>query len=112
LAGENKTIVVRTGSEFCATFRRLEAVTDGLQARRIACERAGDAAGAEKAALEFAERCQELQDAILAELERHWAPMLLGGDATIPEFPDGWRLQFYGRLLRMDYDEREAFKGP
>lgn len=111
MAGDHKTIVVRTSTEFREVFRHLEAASDGTQARRNACEKAGDADGAEQAAIEFANQCQELQDAILDEVERHWAPFLLENDATIPNFPDTWRLQFYGRLLRLGYDEREAFKG-
>ncbi|MCA8911962.1 MAG: hypothetical protein KDB82_09670 [Planctomycetes bacterium] len=109
--GDKKTFIFRTSAEFLEKFRSLEGSTDALAARRTACEKAGDGDGASHAASQFSLECQQIQDAILDEIERHWASILLDDEAGTPDFPDNWRLQFFGRILRIEYTEREAYKG-
>ncbi len=91
-------------------FRQLDAWIDSACAQRSAHVDAGDAKGASRAAARNARYCHEINDLILDELERHWGPHVLESDGTVPDFPDNWRIFFFGRVLRIEYSERAAFK--
>lgn len=108
--GDEKTLIFRTGPEFQEAFRRLDRAIDAANAREAASVRAGKADRAGDAADESARLVQEMHDLILDEIERHWAAHMIDADARVPEFPDEWRVQFSGRIIRVNYDEREVFK--
>lgn len=109
--GDNKSMVFRTSAEFLRRFRELDGLIDAACARGETYKRKREPKNAGDAAVEHSELCQQMQDLILDEIERHWGPLLLDDDPTRPEFPDDWRLQFFGRLLRISYRERAAYKG-
>jgi hypothetical protein len=109
--GENKSLIFRTSREFLQEFRALDARIDGVYTRQQALMRARDARAAAKAAREHSRLCARMQDLIMDEIERHWGPMLLEDGASVPQLPDNWRIQFFGRVLRLDYRERAAYKG-
>ena len=109
--GDKKTFVFRTSAEFTRRYRELDAGMDAADAREDTYKRARDVDAASEAAISNARLCHEMNDLILDELERHWGPMMLDDDGTRPEFPDNWCSMFYGRMLRLEYHEREAFKG-
>ena len=108
--GDNKTLIFRTCSEFLRRFRELDGLIDAADARQDAFKRQRDADASAAAAIEHARLCQDMQDVILDELERHWGAMVIDDDPTRPDFPDNWRLQFFGRILRLEYRERAAYK--
>ena len=108
--GDNKTLIFRTSSAFLQRFRELDGLIDAADARQDAFKRQRDADASAEAAIEHSRLCQEMQDVILDELERHWGPMVIDDDPTRPELPDNWRLQFFGRILRLEYRERAAYK--
>jgi hypothetical protein len=109
--GDNKTLIFRTGREFLEEFRALDAQFDSAVARQQALLRARDAKGASRAARDQSRLGARIQDLILDEIERHWGPQVLEHDSSTPSFPDCWRLQFFGRILRIEYRERSAYKG-
>lgn len=109
--GDRKTLVFRTSADFTAAWRNLDAEIDRMAAEKEVLTRCRKIEDAGKSAAEMARLYQQLSDLVLDELERHWGPQLLEGDPTIPDFPDGWNLVLHGRILRMDYNERAAFRG-
>jgi hypothetical protein len=109
--GDDKTLVFRTSADFVAAYRSFDARIDALDMRAEVLKRAGQTEGAETAAAEKARLIHELNDVILDEIERHWGPIALDCDPRIPTFPDEWRTMFFGRFLRLEYEERAAYKG-
>ena len=108
--GDRKTLNCRSGAEFLKAYRQLDARIDAAAAQESACVKAEDADGAGQAAAKEARLCHDITDLILHELERHWAPHVLDSDGTVPDFPDDWSVLFYGRILRIEYRERAAYK--
>ena len=109
--GDKKSFVFRTSAEFMKRYREIDERMDAADARQDTFTRARDADAAADSAILNARLCHQLNDLILDELERHWCPMLLEDDPSRPDFPDDWRLYFYGRILRVEYNEREVYKG-
>jgi len=107
--GERVTLIVRTSKGFTDTFRSLDERYDQLQARKDAAIQKGDPEESGKAASEMARIACEIQDLLFDELERHWGPRLID-DQRLPEIPDDWRVWVRGRLLHIEYEEREVFK--
>ena len=108
--GDQKTFVVRTSVEFLARYRELDARIDQASTWEEVAKRqrrAGDACDASKL---HAELMHQMHDLVLNELERHWGPMSLDEDPSRPDFPDNWRTLFTGRLMRIEYREREVFR--
>jgi hypothetical protein len=105
-----KTLTFRTTADFATRFQQMDGRIDENAARRDAFVRAGNAEAAGQCAAEHTKLCAEFQGMLLDEVERHWGPHILDNDGTMPEFPDDWRFQFYGRILRISYEERQAFK--
>jgi hypothetical protein len=108
--GDDKTLVFRTSPEFQAKYRGLDTRLDVLNARLAVLTRRQDEDRAGTVAAEKSLLLQELYDLLLDEIERHWGPITLDGDPTVPEFPDDWRTQFLGRLIEVEYKERAAYK--
>lgn len=108
--GDEKTLVFRTSAEFAARYRELDARIDAADAREDTFKRSRDPDAAADAAASAARLRHELNDLILDELERHWGPITLEDDPTRPDFPDTWWTNFFGRMLRLEYREREVFK--
>jgi hypothetical protein len=108
--GDRRTLNVRTSAEFLAAYRVLDARIDGTRSRTETEIRAERGKGAAHESARHARLCHEMDDLVLDELERHWGPHLLDGDGTVPDFPDFWRVMFFGRILRIEYSERAAFK--
>ena len=107
--GERVTLIVRTSRQFSDKFRALDERYDECQARRDAAIRKGDPQIAGDGASEMARIACEIQDLLFDELERHWGPRLID-DSRLPEIPDDWRVWVRGRLLHIEYEEREVFK--
>lgn len=108
--GDHKTIFFRTDPEFLKRFREIDALIDAEGTRESAFVKAKDAEAGARAAVRQADHVHEMQDLIFHELERHWASFVLESDPTVPEFPDDWRVQFFGRMIRVSYSERAAYK--
>lgn len=107
--GERVTLIVRTSRNFADKFRGLDERYDELQARKDAAVQKGDPLAAGDAAREMARIACEIQDLLFDELERHWGPRLIE-DQRLPEIPDDWRVWVRGKLLHIEYEEREVFK--
>ncbi|MBK9976027.1 MAG: hypothetical protein IPP14_14740 [Planctomycetes bacterium] len=107
--GERVTLIVRTSKEFTEKFRVLDERYDELQARKESAIQFGDHDVAGKSAADMARVACEIQDLLFDELERHWGPRLID-DQRLPEIPDDWRVWVRGRLLHIEYEEREVFK--
>jgi hypothetical protein len=108
--GDRRTLNFRTNPDFLNAYRALDARIDSASAEQGTHCRAADVKGSGKAAARRARLCHAFDDLVLDELERHWGPHLLDGDGTMPDFPDMWRVMFFGRILRIEYSERAAFK--
>jgi hypothetical protein len=108
--GDEKSIVVRTSAEFQAGYRALDERIDVLDAKAEILKRKGDVEAGAAVAVEHTRLIHQINDLVLDEIERHWGPVTLDGDPTVPDFPDDWRTMFFGRLLRLEYNERAAYK--
>jgi hypothetical protein len=106
---ERQTLIVRTSKDFADKFRSLDEKYDEHQARKDASIQKGDILMAGESARGMARIACEIQDLLFDELERHWGPRLID-DSRLPEIPDDWRVWVRGKLLHIEYEEREVFK--